>query len=53
MARAVPPGSFECNGAVAFCVIIIIAISSGEWSIMGERGASVSLKKIGINGNKK
>ena len=42
MARAVPPGSIECNGAVAFCVMIIIAISSGEWPIMGERGVSVS-----------
>ena len=53
MTRAVPPGSFERNGAVAVSVMIIIVISSGEWSIMSERGTSVSWKnKIGINGNR-
>ena len=42
MARAVPPGSFERNGAVTVYVMIIIVIASGEWPIMRERGTSVS-----------
>ena len=42
MARAVPLGSFERNGAVTVSVMIIIVIASGEWLIVRERGTSVS-----------
>ena len=44
MTRAVAPGAFEGNGAVAVSVMIIIVISSGEWPIMRERGNSVFRK---------
>ena len=45
MRRAVAPGAFEDNGAVAVSVMIIIVISSGEWPIMRERGLAFSEKQ--------